>query len=497
MNAKPPQAAAWSVKLGSGIELTVPAATRSLTTYVLMEQERWFEPEMSLLPHLLKPGMHALDIGANHGVYALEIARCTGSGRVWAFEPTSAPRSRLLRSVEHNGMQDRVVVVAAALAEHEGRADFSVHENSELNSREGAGAARESVRLRTLDNYLRRHAAGVEIGFVKLDAEGDELRVLAGARDFFAAQSPVVMFEFKHGRAVNFALLDAWHELGFEIFRWSAELDLLLPFDAGSGETAFALNLFAVRPAGQRELADAGLLVTMQDLASEPPVDVAALPLESMQAWLAQPAMQGIAPDVAGGGELYERLLRSVAAVHFDAALRPAQRAALMIAVREDMLAAAEGGARLGPAAWSMLVHASQALGAQNASVQLAGQLLARWPKDVEIDLPFVPPQRADLARARSTASASWLRQMLAEHIELHAAHSSYFMPPQPQRLAALLQHPDHSAEMERRYLLAHLRNDSVAPLHAVTLLPAAQHTCNPRLWRGLIDAMRVQPVAA
>jgi hypothetical protein len=69
----------WTVHLASGLALQVPASLRSLTTYVLLEQETWFEPEMSLLPLLLEPGMHALDIGANHGIYALEIARCTGT----------------------------------------------------------------------------------------------------------------------------------------------------------------------------------------------------------------------------------------------------------------------------------------------------------------------------------------------------------------------------------------------------------------------------------
>jgi protein O-GlcNAc transferase len=170
------------VTLRSGQALQVPPSMRSLTTYVLLEQEAWFEPEMSLLPLLLEPGMNVLDIGANHGIYALEMARLIGHGHVWAFEPTSEPLHRLRCSVRANGVQDRVTVVGAALSECDGEASFAVQDNSELNSRSGFGERRETVRTLALDGYLARHAPAVTIDFVKLDAEGDELRVLAGAQ---------------------------------------------------------------------------------------------------------------------------------------------------------------------------------------------------------------------------------------------------------------------------------------------------------------------------
>ena len=57
------EGARWAVHTRSGLVLSVPPSLRSLSTYVLLEQERWFEPEMSLLPHVLAGGMHALDIG--------------------------------------------------------------------------------------------------------------------------------------------------------------------------------------------------------------------------------------------------------------------------------------------------------------------------------------------------------------------------------------------------------------------------------------------------
>jgi len=486
----------WTLNLKTGLKMAVPATFGSMTSFVLLEQEAWFEPEMSLLPRLLQPGAKALDIGANHGVVSLEVARCVGeNGHVWAFEPTSVPRGRLLQSRQLNRYERRITVVPAALAEADGETSFAVHDNSELNSRGGDGEVRETVQLLALDGWLARHAPDAVIDFVKLDAEGDELRVLAGAADFFARQSPVVMFEFKHGKVVSHPLIEAWQALGYGLFRWSEELGLLRPFDVAQDELDFALNLLAVRPAQQQQLAERGLLCTAAELAALPPVPSHFRSPASLAAWCAQPVLQGLPPEGAcAGGELYEHALHAAVAAHGDPSLPPALRWALMCDVREVLKSAADGGASLAPAAWALLVHALFATGAQGASIKLALQLLSLWPQGMELGMPYVAPARADMARPRSTGHGEWLRQMLGEHVEKHSAHSAYFRPAGLPLVARLLEHPDHSVDIERRWLLGHAYTNRSAPLARISLLPHAGHTANPALWAGLMAAM---PMAA
>jgi FkbM family methyltransferase len=482
----------WRVSTASGIALHLPPSMRSLTTYVMLEQECWFEPEMSLLPRLLRAGAHALDIGANHGLYTLEIARCAPGGRVWAFEPTSEPRARLRRSVEEAGLAGRVVVVDAALADSVGEASFAVHDNSELNSRTGEGGRRERVRLETLDGYLESHAPGLAIDFVKLDAEGDETRVLAGAQRFFAAQSPVVLFEYKHGAAVNDALLDAWQGLGYGLFRWSAELALLLPFDQATAEAAFALNLVGVRPAQQAALAARGLLVTAAAQASSGPTTVPPPPAmdAALQAWCARPSQHGLTPATATD-QTYGTALRLVATAHLADGLDPAGRWAAMQGARDLAMAHHASSAPCSLELGVLLVHGLHALDEQLAAVELGSRLLKQWPQGGgDIRQPMVPPLLADLERARSTAAGSWLQQLLGEYVATFSAYSSYFQPPMPTRWAALLTHPDHGAGIERRYLLAHVLSDRVAPVEKLNLLTDPRQTCNHFLWDGLIWTM-------
>ena len=94
---------ALELKCLDEVTLTVPATLQSMTAYVLLEKECWFEKEMNFLRHWLRPRMAVIDIGANLGVYSLPMARLVGeTGHVFAYEPGSEARTLLKRSRELN-----------------------------------------------------------------------------------------------------------------------------------------------------------------------------------------------------------------------------------------------------------------------------------------------------------------------------------------------------------------------------------------------------------
>ena len=62
------------VVISGGVRVCVQPTIRQLSSFVLLEHEDWFEDEMAFVRAYVTPGMNALDIGANHGVYALSIA---------------------------------------------------------------------------------------------------------------------------------------------------------------------------------------------------------------------------------------------------------------------------------------------------------------------------------------------------------------------------------------------------------------------------------------
>jgi FkbM family methyltransferase len=500
----------WLLATQTGLQVSVCPSMRSVATYVLLEQEGWYEPELSLLPRLLQRGMHGLDVGADHGLYSLEMARCVPGGRVWAFEADNAARANLQRSVQANGWGERLTVVPAALAEAPGFGREPAGPAPAASSAPpsapaaapavaamapaAAAAGRDPLRVETLDHYLGLHAPGVAIDFIRLSADCDVLAVLVGGEQLFAQQSPVVQMGVAAGEPLGAGVLAGWHLLGYDLFRWSAELGVLLPFDADADETASLLNLVAVRPEVQGRLALRGLLVSAAALAEaqDPLVEPRALSL-----WFARPALPSVDSSLHGGAtpdtavQPYLKALAAVASAHFQPRLSPAERVLLMLSARTALMPALEGHLGYAPEPWTLLVHCLQALGQPHAALLLAQQVLDRWPEDERLTLPVAPPCVADLQRPRSTPIGPWLRQMLSEFVALRSQLSSCCEPPAPARWAALLAHPDHGAEVERRYLLSHMVQDRVAPVDGLKRLPSPVHTCNPMLWQALMQAMQ------
>jgi len=240
------------------VTLAVPASLQSITTYVLLEQECWFEKEMDFLRSSLRPGMTVIDVGANLGVYSLPMARLVGqTGHVYAYEPGSEARALLERSRELNAAINLdISPFALSDCERDGRLVFGG--SSELNAL-GDSDAGEKVRITSLDN--EDEARGwPSPDFIKIDAEGEEQHILAGGRNFFARYSPLIMFEIKAGDKVNEQLRALLPAIGYRLFRQLGGAPILVPDDAQSLD-AYELNLFAAKPDRVSTLSQQGLLV--------------------------------------------------------------------------------------------------------------------------------------------------------------------------------------------------------------------------------------------
>lgn len=233
-----------------GVSVVVPNSLGLITPYVLIEQQDWFEDELRFLRRLLLPGQKIVDIGANHGVYALSLAKSVGpTGRVWAFEPASSTAKMLTAGIAANGFS-HVVLNQSALSDHKGTAELSLQVNSELNSLVNESTpigARETVALTTLDDCMELYAWH-DLDFVKIDAEGEESNILKGGRRFFSELSPLIEYEIKAGAKLNIELVREFAARGYASYRLVPGLDLLVPFDATAPADGYLLNLFACKP---------------------------------------------------------------------------------------------------------------------------------------------------------------------------------------------------------------------------------------------------------
>ncbi len=260
-----PDLPVMGIRVAADVIIAVPSRIDLLTPYVLLEQENWFEDEIVFLAGCIGEGARVVDIGANYGSYSLSLARAAGpSGRVWSVEPASQTAAYLRKSIEINEFEN-VTVIQKALSNKAGTARLSVEANSELNSiaQGGSGGASEEVPLDTLDAVAAEHA-WTGIDFLKLDAEGEEERILEGAPAFLRDANPLVMFEIKHGDRLHLQLVEKFRAAGFEPYLLVPGLGLLSPFDVSQAVDLFCLNLFACKPERAALLERQGVLTRAQ-----------------------------------------------------------------------------------------------------------------------------------------------------------------------------------------------------------------------------------------
>lgn len=252
-----------SLTMVDGVSVVVPDSLGLITPYVLIEQQDWFEDELRFLRRLLLPGQKIVDIGANHGVYALSMAKAVGpSGQVWAFEPASSTAILLAAGIAANGF-NHVILDQSALSDHKGTAELSLQGNSELNSLVNDNTpigARETVALTTLDDCMEIYDWH-DVDFVKIDAEGEESNILKGGRRFFSELSPLIEYEIKAGAKLNVELVHEFAARGYASYRLVPGLDLLVPFDPSAPADGYLLNLFACKPDRAAQLEARGHLL--------------------------------------------------------------------------------------------------------------------------------------------------------------------------------------------------------------------------------------------
>lgn len=478
-----------SLRLTDGTVLALPRSLEAITTYVILEQEAWFEKEIGFLLHWLRPGMTVIDIGANLGVYSLPMARRVGAhstngthsvpgGAVFAYEPASQSRRFLELSAQRNGVEN-LHVVAAAMSDsaRQGFLKFGVSSELHMLGEAGSGAG-ETVRITTLDEEDRLN--GWKPDFIKIDAEGEEERIIAGGRDFFTRHSPLVMAEIKAGGLVNENLLVALRELGYGIYRSLPDVPLLVRDDTAPPLDISELNLFGAKPDRAAALAREGFLV--EELTDWTP-DAAAYTraLDILKAQAFAPGFVRLYDDAAHLDPDYHDGLAGYAAWRASDVPPSTRYAALLFAFRKlnGLCQRAATLARL-----ATLARAAWEVGQRGIAVNALHALLdGMEKKNAGVHEPFWPPNPRFDRLAVGPSTREWFIVGIMEQLERAASHSTIYGPTGID-LAWLSQRPFASAEIERRQVLQSLRAGGRITLSKRLCEEAGDHI-NADVWRS------------
>mgnify|MGYP003670754620 CR=1 FL=1 len=154
----------------------------------------------------IEPGQTVLDIGAHKAGYLYFILKKVGvMGKVFAFEPQSK-LYQYIKKIKGLFKWDNVTLEHLALSDSAGTVTLYIPDNNAQNgSSPGATIVAgenhstfkktESVSTETLDTYCKR--LNIEPDFLKIDVEGNELKIFQGGINTLKKYKPKIIVEIE------------------------------------------------------------------------------------------------------------------------------------------------------------------------------------------------------------------------------------------------------------------------------------------------------------
>lgn len=201
-------------------KMIVDTTDVGLSSHLLLDGywEMWTTEAML---RFIRPGMTAIDIGANLGYFTMLMADLVGSGgRVVAFEPNPRMAERARRSAHVNGFAPFTQIHEVALSDEPGDTVMFVPPTEPKNAHFSQPSGRDGeirVRVQRADAF----EALLDADFIKIDTEGAEDLVWRGMTGLLHRNRPLTVFmEFTPVRYADApAFLDAILAAGFALHR--------------------------------------------------------------------------------------------------------------------------------------------------------------------------------------------------------------------------------------------------------------------------------------
>jgi len=142
-----------------------------------------------MIASAVKPGMVAVDIGANIGYHTFQMAKlATEEGQVIAIEPTNSAYRKLTRNAALNPGINNIRFLKLALSDKDYGALPMMFESS-YRLDDTKDSEIETVDVLTLDSVIERENI-TRVDFIKIDVDGFEAKVLLGAQKILSSATP-------------------------------------------------------------------------------------------------------------------------------------------------------------------------------------------------------------------------------------------------------------------------------------------------------------------
>lgn len=148
---------------------------------------------------LIQPSFTCYDLGASIGYLSLLMARKTK--QVYAFEPAPHAAAEFRRHIAANQFEN-IDIITTPVSDSAHTVEFGLTDNAYGSRIVESGVECESLKLTTttLDDFASTNPAP---DFIKMDVEGEEGRVLQGARSVLRDAQPLICCELHSEEAAR------------------------------------------------------------------------------------------------------------------------------------------------------------------------------------------------------------------------------------------------------------------------------------------------------
>lgn len=161
----------------------------------------------------IKGGDVVFDIGANVGFHTLLASSIVGpTGKVFSFEPVPRNLVYLRRHLQLNSIEN-VSVLEYAISDRSGTSLFDEGPDNSMGSLSASGGL--TVSTATLDELISAGEIPIP-DYMKIDVEGAEVQVLAGAMSLLKTFHPT-LFLSTHGTEPHRQCCSLLNGLGYEL----------------------------------------------------------------------------------------------------------------------------------------------------------------------------------------------------------------------------------------------------------------------------------------
>ena len=174
-----------------------------------------------------------LDVGASEGNYGGKLRQSGYTGRIISFEPLSNSFERLIAASRHDTAWR---AVHTAIGDHDGEASINVSGRSTSSSLlpmasshiaaapDSAYVNHEQISIKRLDSVLKDLIRPEHRLYLKIDVQGYEANVLAGAPETLRrtriVEVEVSMVPLYEGSVLYSEMIQRLDRLGFQLISW-------------------------------------------------------------------------------------------------------------------------------------------------------------------------------------------------------------------------------------------------------------------------------------